>query len=48
MESGYILDVLKVEPTGYSDGLEVAREKKRGVKITQGVLPQPLEESSCH
>ena len=32
MESGYILDVLKVEPTGYSDGLEVAQEKKRGVK----------------
>ena len=29
MESGYIPNVLKVEPTGYFSGLEVAWENKK-------------------
>lgn len=43
MESDYILHVLKVETIGYSDGLEMAWEKKIVVKITQDFLPQPLK-----
>ena len=34
----YILDVFKVDPTEHSNELEVAWEKKRGVKITQDIL----------
>ena len=37
-EKSYILEVFKVDQTEYSNELEVAWEKRRGVKITQDIL----------
>lgn len=49
MERDYILDVLKVETTGYLDGLEVALEIKteRGKDYLR-FLTSATEKRSCH